>query len=195
MKIFKNILYIIINILVIALSIASVACACWYAIPTLQVTNIGQTITKALSPNIIMWISIGVGATLILFYSIKKLCFRRFSAKYQNFFTHLTTWLMMLSAIALAIIGFIFGNVEITAFDLTKLRKTGILICFGLLFLSHLMSSKIGKFVNRKIQAYENAKELNVVGRSSIIITNLLKLIEILFPEIIVLTLICFCVS
>lgn len=54
MKIFKNILYIIINVLVLALSIASVACACWYVIPTLQLTGIGQIIATALPSNIIM---------------------------------------------------------------------------------------------------------------------------------------------
>ena len=41
----------------------------------------------------------------------------------------------------------------------------------------------------------ENAKEINTVGRSSIIITNILKLIEILFPEVLILSLMCFCVS
>lgn len=63
------------------------------------------------------------------------------------------------------------------------------------MFIFHIFSNKISKIVNRKIQAYENAKELNVVGRSSIIFTNILKLLEILFPEVIVLVLICSCLG
>ena len=102
---------------------------------------------------------------------------------------------MALVAIALAITTFVMVEIEVTEFDLTNLRKIGIGVSFVLLFIFYIFSSKISKIINRKIQSYENAKELNVVGRSSIIFTNILKLLEILFPEVLVLLLICFCLS
>ena len=138
---FKGILFILINILNIALGITTTVGTCWFALPTLRLTEIGIKVTSVLPNNAIFWITIAAASLLLIFYLIKKYCFRR------------------------------------------------------LLFLSHLLAGKIAKVINRKIQSYENAKELNVVGRSSIIFTNILKLIEILFPEVIVLSLICFCVS
>lgn len=195
MKFFKGFLFIFINILNILLGIATTVGACWFALPTLRITEIGTKITSAVPNSVIFWITIAAASLLLIFYLIKKYCFRRASAKVKNFFTHLNTWLMAFIAIAFSIVAFIYSNIEVQNFDLTKLRKSGIVVCFGLLFLSHLLAGKIAKVINRKIQSYENAKELNVVGRSSIIFTNILKLVEILFPEVIVLSLICFCVS
>ena len=192
---FKGILFILINILNIALGITATVGACWFALPTLRLTEVGIKVTSVLPNSAIFWITIVAASLLLIFYLIKKYCFRRASAKLKNFFTHLNTWLMAFIAIAFSIVAFIYSNIEVQNFDLTKLRKSGIVVCFGLLFLSHLLAGKIAKVINRKIQSYENAKELNVVGRSSIIFTNILKLIEILFPEVIVLSLICFCVS
>lgn len=192
---FKNILFILINILNIVLGAVTIVGTCWFALPTLKLTEVGMKVTSVLPNSVIFWITIAAASLLLIFYLIKKFCFRRNSAKVKNFFTHLNTWLMTAIAIVFSIIAFIYSDIEIQNFDLTKLRKSGIIICFGLLFLSHLIAGKIAKIINRKIQSYENAKEMNTVGRSSIIFTNILKLVEILFPEIIVLSLICFCVS
>jgi hypothetical protein len=74
-------------------------------------------------------------------------------------------------------------------------RKISIGTTIGLLLIYHLFSGKISKIVNRRIQAYETAKESNIVGRSSVIFTNILKLLELFFPELIVLSLLSFCVS
>lgn len=102
---------------------------------------------------------------------------------------------MALVAIALSVATFVMVEVKVTEFELTNLRKIGIGVSFVLLFIFYIFSSKVSKIINRRIQAYENAKELNVVGRSSIIFTNILKLLEILFPEVLVLLLICFRLS
>ena len=102
---------------------------------------------------------------------------------------------MALVAIALSVATFVMVEVKVTEFELTNLRKIGIGVSFVLLFIFYIFSSKVSKIINRRIQAYENAKELNVVGRGSIIFTNILKLLEILFPEVLVLLLICFCLS
>ena len=59
----------------------------------------------------------------------------------------------------------------------------------------HIFSGKISKMINRKIQAYEDSKELNTSGRSSIIWINMLKLFEIIFPEMLILLLLCVMLS
>ena len=38
-------------------------------------------------------------------------------------------------------------------------------------------------------------KNPNIVGRSSILLINILKLIEILYPELLILGLLCYCLS
>ena len=102
---------------------------------------------------------------------------------------------MALVAIALSVATFALVDIKGTEVDIGNVRKIGIGVSFVLLFIFYIFSNKVSKIINRRIQAYENAKELNVVGRGSIIFTNILKLLEILFPEVLVLLLICFCLS
>ncbi|WP_300924759.1 hypothetical protein [uncultured Clostridium sp.] len=103
---------------------------------------------------------------------------------------------MGLTGIILVVLTFILADpLKSTAIEIANARKIGIGICLTLLVLFHLFSSKIGKLINRKLQAYETAKEIGAVGRSSIIFTNILKVFELLFPEALVLLIICFCTS
>ena len=195
MELLKKNLFIVMQLLSIILGIAITAGVIWYVLPAIQQTAIGLWIASNIPSTAILYSLIGAGVLFLLFTCLSKFCFQYYPAKFKNFFLHLTAWLMTLSAIVISIYGFICGNVAINAFDLTALRKTGILVCFALLFFSHIAAGKIAKIVNRKIQSYQNAKEMNIVGRSSIIFANILKFVEILFPEIIVLVLISFCMS
>ena len=103
---------------------------------------------------------------------------------------------MALVAIALTIVTFIMTK-QLTSeeVEIKLARKLGIGICSLSLLIFHIVSGKLNKVINRRIQAYETAKEIGAAGRSSIIWTNILKLFEIFFPEILVLLIICFCVS
>ena len=118
------------------------------------------------------------------------------SAKVKNFFIHLNTWTMGLVAIALAVATFALVN-PLTAEEviITMPKKITIGIGIVLLTLFHIFAGKVSKIVDRKIQAYDTAKEMNTVGRSSVVFMNILKLLEILFPEMIVIVLLCLCVS
>ena len=58
-----------------------------------------------------------------------------------------------------------------------------------------MLHKKLGKLVDRKIQAYDTAKELNANGRSSVIWVNILKTIDFIFPEFILLLMLCFSFS
>lgn len=195
MKVFRAILLMLANILILPLSIALTTGIVWYSLPAIQVSVIGNWLLSFLTPTAIFWITIGSAIGFTLLYVLIKIFGKYQKAKVKNFFLHLTTWLMALVAIALSVATFVMVEVKVTEFELTNLRKIGIGVSFVLLFIFYIFSSKVSKIINRRIQAYENAKELNIVGRGSIIFTNVLKLLEILFPEVLVLLLICFCLS
>lgn len=195
MKVFRAILLMLANILILPLSITLTAGIVWYSLPALQVSVIGNWLLSFLTPTAIFWITIGSAIGFTLLYVLIKIFGKYQKAKVKNFFLHLTTWLMALVAIALSVATFALVDIKGTELEIGNARKIGIGVSFVLLFIFYIFSSKISKIINRRIQAYENAKELNVVGRGSIIFTNILKLLEILFPEVLVLLLICFCLS
>ena len=49
--------------------------------------------------------------------------------------------------------------------------------------------------MNEKLQAYDTAKELNANGRSSVVWVNILKVLDFIFPEFILLIMLCFSFS
>lgn len=195
MKVFRAILLMLANILILPLSITLTAGIVWYSLPALQVSVIGNWLLSFLTPTAIFWITIGSAIGFTLLYVLIKIFGKYQKAKVKNFFLHLTTWLMALVAIALSVATFALVDIKGTELEIGNARKIGIGVSFVLLFIFYIFSNKVSKIINRRIQAYENAKELNVVGRGSIIFTNILKLLEILFPEVLVLLLICFCLS
>ena len=195
MKTFRAILLMLANILMLPLAIMLTTGIIWYSLPAIQVSVIGNWLLSFLTPTAIFWITIGSAIGFTLLYVLTKIFSKYQKAKIKNFFIHLTTWLMALVAIALSVATFALVDIKGTEVDIGNVRKIGIGVSFVLLFIFYIFSNKVSKIINRRIQAYENAKELNVVGRGSIIFTNILKLLEILFPEVLVLLLICFCLS
>lgn len=195
MKTLRAILLMLANILMLPLAIMLTTGIVWYSLPAIQVSVIGNWLLSFLTPTAIFWITIGSAMGFTLLYVLIKIFSKYQKAKTKNFFVHLTTWLMALVAIALSVATFALVDIKGTEVDIGNVRKIGIGVSFVLLFIFYIFSNKVSKIINRRIQAYENAKELNVVGRGSIIFTNILKLLEILFPEVLVLLLICFCLS
>lgn len=192
---FKQILLVISSIINLPLAILTTFGIIWFSLPNLQTLMINDWNLTFLNNTLVFWVTLSSGIISLTLYILIKIFSKYQSAKFRNFMTHLITWLMALVAIALAVTTFILTEISEKEFMLQNWQKISIGICFVLMFIFHIFSNKISKIVNRKIQAYENAKELNVVGRSSIIFTNILKLLEILFPEVIVLVLICSCLG
>ena len=115
------------------------------------------------------------------------------SSKVLNFYTHLVSWLVALVLFCEAIYSFIaaktFYQVSIT---LTLTRKIGILACVLAMLLYALLAPKFRKLVDRRIQAYDTAKELNANGRSSVVGMQILKCVDFICPEIFLLVALCF---
>lgn len=195
MKTFRSILLMLANLINLPIAMLLTFGVIWYTLPALQSSTIGTWVLSFLTPTAIFWITISCAILFVALIVITKIFSKYQKAKTKNFFVHLTTWLMALVAIALSVATFALVDIKGTEVDIGNVRKIGIGVSFVLLFIFYIFSNKVSKIINRRIQAYENAKELNVVGRGSIIFTNILKLLEILFPEVLVLLLICFCLS
>ena len=195
MKTFRSILLLLATILNLPIAILLTFGVTWFSLPALQNLMINTWRISFLNNTLVFWVTIGCAIAFVALYVLTKIFSKYQKAKVKNFIVHLTSWLMALVAIGLAITTFILTEVSEKEFTLENWQKISIGVCFVLMFIFHIFSSKVSKIINRKIQAYENAKELNVVGRSSIIFTNILKLLEILFPEVIVLVLICSCLG
>ena len=196
MKIFKIILLIISNLLTIPLAAVMTCGAIWYTLPNLALTDLGLVVSSHLSSTVIFWITVVAAGLFILLLILQKIFDKTVSARFKNLFIHLNSWLIALLAIGLSIYTFVTIN-PLVANELviSVPRKISIGVTIGVLVLYHMFSTKILTIINRRIQAYETAKETNTVGRSSVIFINLLKLLEVFFPEMIILGLMCFCVS
>ena len=196
MKVFRNIMLILVNILLIPLCLLASAGVIWYVLPMLATTSIGTFVLTYLSNTAIFWITIGSAILSIALLVIEKIFGKSLKARTKNFFTHLNTWLIALVCGGLSIATFIMVNPLVANEVIISVpKKIGIGIGLLLLIVFNIFSGKVMTIVNRKIQAFETAKEAGQVGRSSVIVMNCLKLFEVLFPEMLVLLLIALCVN
>lgn len=196
MKLLKSILLILASILAIPCSMLTTFGAVWFTLPNITTTEFGIWVLTKVSSTGIFWITI-ISAILFVVLSILRLIFgRHTSSKLKNFFIHIVTWSMCAIGVVLAVYTFIYCNPLVAEkVVITIPRKISIGVTLIVLIFFHIFSGKLATIINRKIQAYDNAKEANQVGRSSVIWVNFLKLFEIFFPEMLVLLLICYCVS
>lgn len=195
METFKKILVYFLYVLSIPVTIILSLGVVWYILPLgagLQVYDLINTYT---SVPLRFWLTISSGVLLLLIIILQFILGKNIKSKIKNFFLHLNTWIACLISTVFAIYSFGYNTISTEGIEIGIPQKIiiGIDIVFLLTF--HIFGSKVSKMINRKIQAYENSKEINIVGRSSIIWINLLKLLEIIFPEILVLLLLCLMLS
>jgi len=196
MKGVKSILLLIAHIITIPLGMLLVGGVVWFSLPEFANTIMGKQVLTILNPTTIFWITLASAILFVILFIIERIFSRCLPTRLENFFVHLNSWTMGLLGISLVIATFILANPLVSeGITIANARKIGIGVCLTLLTLFHLFSSKISKLINRRLQAYETAKEIGAVGRSSIIFINILKVIELLFPEMLVLLIICFCTS
>lgn len=196
MKVLKSIGLGFMNICSIILSIIVSAGFVWYLLPNLKSTILGNFVLNVISEKALFWFILISTILLGLFVALDIIFNRNKSSKYKNFFIHVNTWIWCLVGSILTVVTFALVNPLITTgITINVPKKIVIGIDLFILTMFHIFSGKIAKLINRRIQAYDNAKEMNVVGRSSIIWVNILKLVEIVFPEILVLILLCVMLS
>ena len=115
------------------------------------------------------------------------------NSKALNFYTHLVSWILALVLAAEAVYAFIASDaIQSAALELNLVRKIGLLACAVAMLLYAIIAPKVRKLVDRRIQAYDTAKELNAEGRSSVVGMQLLKCLDFICPEIFLMIALCF---
>lgn len=205
MKTFKGILFLILNIILIASNILLASSACWYLIPGLQqlVTQTGggeffRTIFNGLNLNnqIVFWILIVSTIVSLTLFIVNFIIGRRLHPKYKNIFIHLNTWIIALFISAISIYTFVcIDPLSSNAITFSATKKATVGIVLAVIIVGHLIQGKLSTIINRKIQAYETAKEMNTISPLSTIYINILKMIELFCPEMLILVLLALLVS
>lgn len=133
-------------------------------------------------------------ALTVFFYLMGKLFIVIRNSKALNFYTHLLSWLLAITLSIESIYSFVeSGVITSNSVQLNLVRKIGILSCAIALLLYSIISPKVRRIVDRRIQAYDTAKELNACGRSSVIGIQILKCLDFMCPELFLLIALCFC--
>lgn len=168
----------------------------WFTLEDLKNTNLGVAILNILSNPAIFWITISLGIFTFLCLVIKIILRNAMKSKVNNLFIHLMTWLSC-AVVAVLTIYVFYSVTPLTteAIDITKAKKIGVGVLLVLLVAFQIVAHKVEKVVDRKLQAYDTAIEMNQVGRGSVIFTNVLKLVQMIFPEIVILILLCLITS
>ena len=193
MKILKFILSFICYTLLIPICIALTVVTTWYILPAFQTTFVGEYILTFVNMQQVFLISIGLLGSAILFFILGRIFKVVKSSKLNNLYTHILTWLIALCLVAESLfIFFVSGTLQTASIELTLTRKIAIGAGVLLMAFYNILYKKLGKLIDRKIQAYDTAKELNANGRSSIIWVHFLKSIDFIFPEFILLLTLCF---
>ena len=129
----------------------------------------------------------------ILFFVLSRVFRVIKNSKANNFYTHIVTWLLALVLIAETIYTFFAAEALTTvSFELNLIRKIGIGAGAIAMLIYSIIGPKIRKLVDRKIQAYDTAKELNANGRSSVVWMQILKALDFCCPELLLLGVLCF---
>lgn len=197
-NIMKNVIKFILSFMCYAvfvpLVLALTLIATWYLLPAFQTTYLGKLIIgNNFTSNEILIIFISISLATIFFWLMGKLFVVIKSSKALNFYTHLVSWLLAIVLAAEAGYAFVASDtLHSISVDLDLVRKIGILACAVAVLLYAVIAPKVRKLVDRRIQAYDTAKELNAEGRSSIVGMQILKCFDFICPEIFLLIALCF---
>lgn len=191
--IIKFILSFICYLLLIPCLLGLTVSLIWYVLSAFQTTFIGEWLLTILTEQEIFITTICLLGLTILFKLFGRLFRVINNSKAVNFYTHIVTWLLAIVLCVEALFTFFISNtLSTTAFNLTLFRKIALGAGVFIMLLYGMFHKKLGKLVDRKLQAYDTAKELNANGRSSVVWVNILKTIDFIFPEVILLLMLCF---
>lgn len=192
-NVIKFILSFICYVIFIPCILACSICVTWYTLPNFQLTQLGAYLGQMVGQEAMLLTTIIVTSATFIFLILGKLFTVVKNSKALNFYTHLITWLVALFLAAEAIYSFVASDtIHAEAVELDLSRKIGILACTVAMLLYAMIAPKIRKLVDRRIQAYDTAKELNAKGRSSVVGMQILKCFDFICPEMFLLTALCF---
>lgn len=193
-KVIKFLLSFICYIVIIPLLLGLTISLTWYLLPAFQTTQLGIMLNQFIGGEQIIAITTFVLLGLFILFFVLSRVFRVIkNSKANNFYTHIVTWLLALVLIAETIYTFFVAEALTTvSFELNLIRKIGIGAGAIAMLIYSIIGPKIRKLVDRKIQAYDTAKELNANGRSSVVWMQILKALDFCCPELLLLGVLCF---
>ena len=195
-NILKFILSFICYIILIPLLIICTIGLTWYALPAFQTTFVGEWLVSNCTELGILIGSITSAICTVIFYILGKRFTVIKNSKALNFYTHIITWLLAIVLFIEAVFTFaVSDSLSTVSFEIDLVRKIGIGCGVLGMLLYSILAPKVRVIVNRKIQAYDTAKELNANGRSSVVWMNILKTLDFICPELILLSMLCFAVN
>lgn len=167
--------------------------ATWYLLPACQTTQLGQWLLTNVTEQGIFIATIVSAVSTVFFWIMGKVFVVIKNSKALNFYTHLISWILALVLAAEAVYAFIASDaIHSAALELNLVRKIGLLACGVAMLLYAIIAPKVRKLVDRRIQAYDTAKELNADGRSSVVGMQFLKCLDFICPEIFLMIALCF---
>lgn len=192
-NIIKFILSFLCYLLLIPLLLALTICLTWYVLPAFQATFIGEWIGNQLPDRTMLIATCTIAGCVVIFFTLSRIFRVIKSSKPNNFYTHFVTWLLAFVIAAESLFTFFAAeNLSTIAFDLDLTRKIGIIAGGVGMLLYSIFNPKIKTLVDRKIQAYDTAKELNANGRSSVVGVQILKTLDFCCPELLLMMVLCF---
>ena len=195
-NILKFITSLICYIAFIPCTIALTIAFTWYLLPAVQSTYLGSYVGNFIGVDNMLLFAVVAAFLSLMFLVVGKIFTVFKGSKILNFYTHLLTWILALVLIAEAGYAFVASKIISTStIRLNLIRKIGIIACNVIMLLYSMAAPKFRTLINRRIQAYDTAKELNVKGRSSVIWVQLLKCVDFMCPEMLLLVSLCFAFS
>ena len=190
---FKFVGSLISSTLLIPITLLLTICLCWYLLPACKTTSVGIWLVANITEQGMFITTLASIALFILFTILTKIFHVIDNSKINNFCLHVLTWMLALAIVSETFyIFFAAQALNAAEFELTLVRKICLACGMAMMMLYCMFHKKLGKLVDRKIQAYDTAKELNANGRSSVVWVNILKTVDFIFPEFILLLMLCF---
>ena len=189
---------ILVNILLIASSITTAVGICYYALPNIDaaVTPIISWFVKTFTESGMFWLTIASAVTYVVSLVLSKFTNKKLPVKTKNLIIHISSWLFAIVAIVCSVSMFILtDNITTAEVQISYALKINCGVLLAVYVLYNVFKGRIRAFVHRKLQSHENAVELQIQGRSNIFFTNVLKVFEWFFPELVLLILFCLFVS
>lgn len=192
----KKILILITNIIIMVMTPFLTLGGLWFTLEELKTTFIGEFILRYLTDTSIFWITISLAIFFGLLLVIKIILRNQLKAKLNNLFIHLSTYISCFIIIVLTGMTFyLVTPLTTNPIDITKAKKIGVAVILVMLVGFHILASKITPIIERKLTAYDTAIEMNTIGRGSVVFNNILKLVQLILPEILILILLCMITS
>jgi hypothetical protein len=189
MKVVKFIMATMLGVLFTVLSLVMVALLAYNLLPDVLTIKFVGTVRDAVMTVIpevhfatVAWGLLGGWTFITILFIIITW---NYKAKFTNVFIGIVRWVGAILIIGMSVTIFIMADIASTGVQIRLANKIGIGVMLGAYVLIRLFGKKINQIIERKLIAYDTAMETKQIGRSNPLVINILKVVQFMFPEII----------